>query len=294
VGDDGPHPDHAAPAAAVAERFGSDPARGLSADDAAARLVEHGPNELDGGEGVSAARILLGQLTSPMILLLAAAGVLSGALCDVTEAIVIFVVVVLNAWIGFRQEYRAEKAMASLQAMATPMVSVVRGGTAQEIAARELVPGDLVMLGAGSRVPADGRLVEAHALRVDESALMGESVPIDKHADAVAVDAPLAERTSMAYSGTSVAAGRGTLLVIATGMRAELGRVAGLLQGADPGKTPLQQRLDALVRRLALAAGAIVGLVFVLGLVREEPIDTLLLTAMSLAVAAIPESLPAV
>jgi Ca2+-transporting ATPase len=294
VADDGPHPDHATPAAAVAERFGSDPARGLSADDAAARLVKHGPNELDGGEGVSAARILLGQLTSPMILLLAAAGVLSGALCDVTEAIVIFVVVVLNAWIGFRQEYRAEKAMASLQAMATPMVSVVRGGTAQEIAARELVPGDLVMLGAGSRVPADGRLVEAHALRVDESALTGESVPIDKHADAVAVDAPLAERTSMAYSGTSVAAGRGTLLVIATGMRAELGRVAGLLQGADPGKTPLQQRLDALVRRLALAAGAIVGLVFVLGLVREEPIDTLLLTAMSLAVAAIPESLPAV
>jgi Ca2+-transporting ATPase len=294
VGDDGPHPDHATPAAAVAERFGSDPARGLSADDAAARLVEHGPNELDRGEGVSAARILLGQLRSPMILLLAAAGVLSGALGDVTEAIVIFVVVVLNAWIGFRQEYRAEKAMASLQAMATPMVSVVRGGTSQEIAARELVPGDLVMLGAGSRVPADGRLVEAHALRVDESALTGESVPIDKHADAVAVDAPLAERTSMAYSGTSVAAGRGTMLVIATGMRAELGRVAGLLQGADPGKTPLQQRLDALVRRLALAAGAIVGMVFVLGLVREEPIDTLLLTAVSLAVAAIPESLPAV
>jgi Ca2+-transporting ATPase len=220
--------------------------------------------------------------------------VLSGALGDVTEAIVIFVVVALNAWIGFSQEYRAEKAMASLQAMATPMVSVVRGGTAQEIAARELVPGDLVVLGAGSRVPADGRLVEAHALRVDESALTGESVPMDKHADAVAVDAPLAERTSMAYSGTSVAAGRGIMLVIATGMRAELGRVAGLLQGADPGKTPLQRRLDALVRRLALAAGAIVGLVFVLGLLREEPIDTLLLTAVSLAVAAIPESLPAV
>jgi Ca2+-transporting ATPase len=117
---------------------------------------------------------------------------------------------------------------------------------------------------------------------------------MDKHADAVAVDAPLAERTSMAYSGTSVAAGRGIMLVIATGMRAELGRVAGLLQGADPGKTPLQRRLDALVRRLALAAGAIVGLVFVLGLLREEPIDTLLLTAVSLAVAAIPESLPAV
>ena len=143
-------------------------------------------------------------------------------------------------------------------------------------------------------MPADGRLVEAHALRVEESALTGESIPADKDVGAVALDAPLAERTSMAHSGTSVAAGRGTMLVTATGMRAELGRVAGLLQGADPGKTPLQQRLDALVRRLALAAGAIVGLVFVLGLVREEPIDTLLLTAVSLAVAAIPESLPAV
>ena len=115
-------------------------------------------------------------------------------------------------------------------------------------------------------MPADGRLVEAHALRVEESALTGESVPVDKHVEPVAADAPLAERASMAYSGTSVAAGRGTMLVTATGMRAELGRVAGLLQGADPGKTPLQQRLDALVRRLALAAGVIVVVVFALGL----------------------------
>jgi P-type Ca2+ transporter type 2C len=178
--------------------------------------------------------------------------------------------------------------------MATPVVSVVRDGTAQRVPARELVPGDLVQLEAGSRVPADGRLVEAHALRVEESALTGESVPADKHAGAVAPDAPLAERTSMAHSGTSVAAGRGTMIVTATGMRAELGRVASLLRGADQGKTPLQQRLDVLVHRLALAAGAIVAVVIVLGLARGEEIDTLLLTAVSLAVAAIPESLPAV
>jgi Ca2+-transporting ATPase len=286
--------EHAVPAEAVAERLTSDATQGLSADEAAARLAEHGPNELDTVEAVSPGQILLGQLTSPMILLLAAAGVLSAALGDVTEAIVIAVVVLLNAWIGFRQEYRAEQAMASLQALAAPMVHVVRDGTPQEIAARELVPGDLVQLHAGSRVPADGRLVEAHALRVEESALTGESVPADKHAGAVAQDAPLAERTSMAYSGTSVAAGRGTMLVTATGMRAELGRVAGLLQEADQGKTPLQQRLDVLVRRLALAAGVIVVVVFALGLARDEPIDTLLLTAVSLVVAAIPESLPAV
>ena len=268
--------------------------RGLSAPQVATRLVEHGPNELDQGQGVSPVRILLSQLTTPMILLLIAAGGLSGLLGDVTEAVVIGVVVLLNAWIGFRQEYRAEKAMASLQAMATPIVHVVRDGRPQEAEAGELVPGDLVLLDAGSRVPADGRVVEAHALRVVESALTGESVPIDKHAGPVAHAAPLAERTSMAYSGTSVAAGRGKLLVTATGMRAELGRIAGLLQGADPGKTPLQRRLDLLVRRLALAAGAVVVVVFLLGLLRGEPIDTLLLTAVSLAVAAIPESLPAV
>ena len=243
---------------------------------------------------MSPGRILLGQLTSPMVLLLVAAGVLSGALGDVTEAMVIGVVVVLNAWIGFRQEYRAEKAMASLQAMATPMVHVVRDGRPQPLAARDLVPGDLVMLDAGSRVPADGRLVEAHALRVDESALTGESVAVDKRPGAVATEVPLAERTSMAYSGTSVAAGRGTMLVTATGMRAELGRIAGLLQDAEPGKTPLQQRLDVLVRRLTLGAGVIVVVVFALGLARDEPIDRMVLTAISLAVAAIPESLPAV
>jgi Ca2+-transporting ATPase len=287
-------PTHAVAADAVAQRLGADPARGLDPGEAAARLERHGPNELDSGEGLHPARILWEQFTSPMILLLAAAGVLSAALGDVTEAIVIFVVVVLNAWIGFRQEYRAEKAMAALQAMATPTVNVVRAGTPQQIPARELVPGDLVQLDAGARVPADGRLVEAHAMRVEESALTGESVAVDKHPAPVEPDAPLAERTSMAYSGTSVAAGRGRMVVTATGMKAELGRVAGLLQGADEGKTPLQQRLDTLVRRLALAAGAIVAIVFGFGLLRGEELDTLLLTAVSLAVAAIPESLPAV
>jgi Ca2+-transporting ATPase len=286
--------EHAAPVDVVAVRLGADASAGLSADGATARLAEHGFNELDRGDTPSPAQILVAQLTSPMILLLGGAGVLSAALGDVTEAVVIFVVVLLNAWIGFRQEYRAEKAMAALQAMAAPMVHVVRDGTPREVPARELVPGDLVLLEAGSRVPADGRLVEAHALRMEESPLTGESVPVDKGTEPVSADAPLAERTSMAFSGTSVAAGRGTMLVTATGMRAELGRVAGLLQGADPGKTPLQQRLDALVRRLALAAGAIVVVVFALGLVRDEELDTLLLTAVSLAVAAIPESLPAV
>jgi P-type Ca2+ transporter type 2C len=285
---------HAAEVGELARSLGADPRRGLSDEEARARLGRCGPNELARAEEVSPWRILLGQLTSPMLLLLAAAGVLSAALGDVTEAVVILVVLVLNAWIGFRQEYRAERAMASLQAMATPTAHVVRDGITREVPAREVVSGDLVRLEAGARVPADGRVAESHALRVDESALTGESVPVDKQAEPVAAAAPLAERVSMAHSGTSVTAGRGTLLITATGPESELGRVSGLLEEADARRTPLQLRLDALVRGLALAAGAIVLAVFGLGLLRGEDVDTLLLTAVSLAVAAIPESLPAV
>ena len=293
VHEDAP-PTHAAPLGEVAERLAADPARGLTGADAAARLAAHGPNELARGGGVSAARILLAQVTAPMILLLAGAGVLSAALGDLTEAVVIFVVVALNAWIGFRQEYRAEMAMAALQALATPTVRVVRDGRPAEVPVREVAPGDVVRLEPGARVPADGRIVEAHALRVEEAALTGESVPVDKRPAPVAPEAPLAERTSMVYAGTSVVAGRGTMLVTATGMLAEMGRVARLLEDADEGRTPLQRRLDVLVRRLALAAGAIVLIVFLLEAARGAELDTLLLTAVSLAVAAIPESLPAV
>jgi Ca2+-transporting ATPase len=166
-------PDHASSAEVVAERLGSDLTAGLDEARAAELLDRHGPNELESGAEPRPLAILLEQLTSPMILTLIGAGILSAALGDVTEAIVIFVVVVLNAWIGFRQEYRAETAMASLQAMATPTAHVVRDGSIGELPAREVVPGDLVELDAGAHVPADGRLVEAHALRVDESALTG-------------------------------------------------------------------------------------------------------------------------
>jgi P-type Ca2+ transporter type 2C len=285
---------HAIDAAEVARELDTDPQRGLSVAEATARLERHGPNELEAGEELRPTRILLGQLTSPMILLLAAAGILSAALGDTAEAVVILVVVVLNAWIGFRQEYRAEKAIASLQALAIPPVKALRDGAPCEVPARELVPGDVVLLEAGSHVPADGRLIEAHALRVEEAALTGESVPVEKRTDPIAASASLAERASMAYSGTSVTAGRGRLLVTATGTATELGHVAGLLQRADTGRTPLQLRLDVLVRGLALAAGVIVLVVSGLGLALGESLDQVLLTAVSLAVAAIPESLPAV
>ena len=285
---------HAVDAAEVARELESDQVRGLDGPEARARLARSGPNELRAGEGVRAWRILLGQLTSPILLLLAGAGVLSAALGDVAEALVIFVVVLLNAGIGFRQEHRAAHAIASLRAMATPTVKVLRDGRPLQIPARDVVPGDVALLEAGAHVPADGRVTEARALRVDESALTGESAPVDKQVEPVAASTPLAERASMAYSGTSVTAGRGRLLVDATGMATELGHVAGLLDGADPGHTPLQLRLETLVHRLALAAGAIVLVVFGLGLLRGEDLETLLLTGVSLAVAAVPESLPAV
>ena len=287
-------PEHATPVGVIADQLGSDPERGLSEARAAAVLESQGPNEIERGDEPRPGKILLDQLTSPMILMLIGAGVLSATLGDVTEAVVILVVVALNAWIGFRQEYRAERAIASLQAMATPSASVLRDGRPRDVPVRELVPGDLVRLEAGSVVPADGRIVEAHVLRIEESALTGESVPSDKQSDPVPPEAELAGRSSMAYSGTSVAVGRGTLLVTATGMEAELGRVAEMLRGAGSTKTPLQQRLDVLVRGLGIAALVIVAIVSAIELARGESFDTLLLSAVSLAVAAIPESLPAV
>jgi Ca2+-transporting ATPase len=287
-------PDHASSPEVVAGRLGSHLTAGLDEAPAAKLLDRHGRNELETGAEPRPLAILADQLTSPMILMLIAAGVLSAALGDVTEAIVIGVVVVLNAWIGFRQEYRAERAIASLQAMATPTATVIRSGRRRDVPVGELVPGDLVELEAGSMVPADGRIVEAHALRIEESALTGESVPADKQSRPVAASAELASRSSMGYSGTSVAAGRGRLLITATGMDAEIGRVAALLRDAGGEKTPLQLRLDVLVRRLGIAAGVIVLIVVAIEAIRREPLDELLLSAVSLAVAAIPESLPAV
>lgn len=287
-------PDHAAePDRAVAGQ-GSDAVRGLGTAAAAERLVRCGPNELDDPARRGWAALLRAQVASPMIALLAAAALLSAALGDTTEAAVLAAVVVLNAGIGLRQELRAQTALASLQVLAQPVALVVRDGAAARVPARELVPGDVVRLEAGDLVPADGRLLEAHGLRVQESALTGESGPVDKDTGAVPAATPVAERSSMAYAGTSVTGGRGTLLVTATGMAGELGRIAGLLQRKAPSRTPLQRRLDVLVHRLAVLVGGVGVVVTGLGLLQGDPLDRLVLTAVSLAVAAVPESLPAV
>jgi len=277
------------------ERLGSDAERGLDSAEALARLGRHGPNELDVAPSRSPWLMLAGQFTDFMILVLLAAAVVAGAVGEPQDSIAIVVIVVLNAVIGFAQEYRAERTMAALRRMATPRVHVLRDGRPIEIASPELVPGDIVILEAGNMVPADLRLIESAQLRIQESALTGESHAIEKQVRRLeAEDAALGDRTNMAYKGTIVVHGRGRGVVAATGMATELGRIAELLRSASEGQTPLQRRLAQFGRRLALGALAICAIVFAAGLMRGEAPAIMFLTAVSLAVAAIPEALPAV
>ncbi len=239
--------------------------------------------------------ILWEQLTAIMVVILIIAAVISAVLGDFKDAIAIMAIVILNAILGFTQEYRAEKAMAALRKLAVPVVKVRRGGHIVEISARELVPGDIVLLEAGGFVPADGRLLESINLRVQEAALTGESEPVEKHIEPFSQEnMPLGDRRNMVYMGTTVTYGRGTAIVTSIGMQTELGRIAEMIQSVEREPTPLQRRLEQLGRGLAVAAVAIVGVVFVLGLLRGEDLKLMFLTAIGMAVAAVPEGLPAV
>ena len=286
---------HRLEAAEVATRLATQPDTGLAPDEARRRLALHGANELAQREGRSPWLMLAGQFTDFMIVVLLVAAVVAGAVGEPQDSIAIVVIVVLNAVIGFMQEYRAERTMAALRQLGAPHARVVRTGQVADIAARDLVPGDLVLLEAGNIVPADLRLVEAARLKVQEAALTGESLPVDKQVQPVTGNAAaLGDRTNMAYKGTVVTYGRGRGIVAATGMATELGRIAALIQSATEGQTPLQRRLAQFGKRLALAALGICAIVFVAGLLRGEPLVLMFLTSVSLAVAAIPEALPAV
>ncbi len=285
---------HHRPVAEVLEHLGTSPA-GLSPEEVLRRRAEHGLNVLDEAPPRSVLVLFLAQFADFMILVLLAAAVVSGLIGDLTDTLVIVAIVLLNAIIGFAQEFRAAQAMQALNAMAAPSAMVVRAGAVASVPAADLVPGDAVLLEAGRIVPADLRLVEAASLRIDEAALTGESVPVDKSTQALA-DPELAvgDRHNIAHKGTQVTYGRGLGVVIATGMRTEFGRIARLLETARAVETPLQRRLGVFGRRLALVVIGICVVVFATGLLRGEPALPMLLTALSLAVAAIPEALPAV
>ena len=279
---------------AAAAQLGSDLDQGLTAEAAAARLAQAGPNALKETGRRHPLVMLASQFTDFMILVLIAAAIIAGFIGEPQDTIAIVVIVFLNGILGFVQEYRAERAMAALKQMASPQARVIRDGRSGLIDAVDLVPGDLVELEAGNILPADLRLTELAALKVDESALTGESQPVEKQlASLEETELPLGDRLNLAYKGTVVTYGRARGLVVATGMKTELGKIAALLSG-ESGKTPLQKRLARFGRHLALVVLAICVIIFVAGWLRGEPPLLMLLTAISLAVAAIPEALPAV
>lgn len=269
--------------------------QGISSGEAARRFEEYGPNELKEKKKKTLLMMFLDQFRDFMILVLITAAVISGFIGELSDTIAIIVIVVLNAVIGFIQEYRAEKAMAALKKMAAPSATAIRNGLPETVSTSQLVLGDVVILEAGNIVPADMRLIESAQLKVEEAALTGESIAVEKHANVLEDEhLPLGDRKNMAYKGTLVAYGRGTGIITATGMDTELGRIATMLQEEEEVKTPLQKRLASFGQKLAIAVLAICAIVFGIGVMRGEQPMLMLLTAISLAVAAIPEALPAV
>jgi len=268
---------------------------GLSAAQVQQRLAEHGPNRLPEGRGRKLPAILLHQFADFMILVLLAAALISGFVGEPQDTIVILVIVLLNAVIGAVQEFRAERAVAALREMAAPEARVMRGGERVTIGAAGLVPGDVVLLEAGNAVPADLRLLESDELQADESALTGESHPVAKRPDPLdEAQPPLGDRANLAFRGSTITRGRAVGVVVATGRDTEIGHIAEMLSGEVGARTPLQVRLARFGRHLALAVLGICAIVFVAGLLQGQAVMLMFLTAVSLAVAAIPEALPAV
>lgn len=268
---------------------------GLTSTEAARRLLEHGPNELQAAHRVSPWALLLEQFKNILILILLVAAGLSAFLGHGVEAIAIAIIVLFAVGLGFVQEYRAERAIEALRQMAAPTAAVLRDGEEVELPARDLVPGDITLLRAGDKVPADGRLTEAVNLQIEEAALTGESVAVEKHTAPLANgELAVGDRKNMAYAGTTVTYGRGRAVVVATGMNTEFGQIAQLLQTVETGKTPLQQNLDKVGHALARAALVVVLLIVALGLFRGQPLLEMFIFGIALAVAVVPEALPAV
>ncbi len=285
---------HAMTIPAVLEAVGSSP-DGLGSREVAARQRRGEPNELREAPPESPSRLLVRQFSDFMVLVLLGATGVALLLGERGDALTIVVIVVINACLGFAQEYRAERSLLSLRRLAAPTARVLRDGRARVVPSRDVVVGDVLLLEAGDRVSADARLLHSVQLEVEESALTGESMPTARDARApVSADAPLPERVNMLFSATTVTRGRGVAVVVATGMGTEVGAIAGLIQAAHPDPTPLQRRLQSLGRTLVIACLVICAVVVAAGVLRGEPPYRMFLVGVSLAVAAIPEGLPAI
>lgn len=295
---------HTLGAPQVLERVGVNPEQGLDEAAVQTRLEQYGTNELVEKGLKSPLIILWEQITNPLVLLLILAAAISLVLGKADSVIAIMAIVILNAILGLVQEYRAEQAMAALKKMAAPLVRVRRSGKVLDIESRSLVPGDMVLLEAGSVVPADSRIVESANLQVQEASLTGESQPVEKSIDALKeANMPLGDRRNMLYMGTAVTYGRGSAVVVETGMKTQLGRIAELIQSVDGEDTPLQRRMNELGKVLLVLALVVMGIAIVVGLIAGQPLlpdaarpndEAVLLNAVAIAVAVVPEGLPAV
>jgi Ca2+-transporting ATPase len=267
---------------------------GLTEEAVLGKRQKYGGNELAEKPGKSILAMFLDQFKDFLIVLLFIAAAISGFLGEWLDSVVILVIVAINAFLGVFQEFKAEKSLAALKKLSAPLAKVVREGNVMQILAEQLVPGDIFILEAGDFVPADGRLFEAANLKVEESALTGESVPVEKTIAVYHEELPLADRKNMVFMGTVVTYGRGKGIVVATGMRTEIGKIATLIQTVEPETTPLQEKLEEFGKQLGILALAVCAIIFLLGWLRGEKVIAMFLTSVSLAVAAIPEGLPAI
>lgn len=284
---------HALDHEAILAHHAVDPHHGLSDTEAAARLDRHGPNALPAAPGKSALRRFIDQLRAPLVLVLIAAGTITALLGEWVDSGVILGVVLVNAIVGFLQEGKAAEALAALAKSIASEATVVRGGRRQRIAAAHLVPGDIVHLSAGDKVPADLRILHGKELRTVEAALTGESLPVEKHSRQLPRETPLADRRNMAFAGTIVVGGQGVGLVVATGASTETGRIAGMIAAAPELATPLTRKMAAFAKMLLWVILALAALTFMIGLWRQQPALEMFMAAVALAVGAIPEGLPA-
>jgi len=273
----------------------ADPVSGLTPEEAVSRLERYGRNELSEGKRIPPIILFLNQFKDFMVLVLAGATLISGLLGEWLDAVTIVAIIVLNGILGFIQEFRAERSLRALKALSAPTARVIRGGERTVVAASELVPGDIVLLESGDRIPADIRLLKAESLYAEESALTGESEPVGKHANPIPEEElPLGDRKNIGYLGTMITRGTGRGVVVRTGMDTEMGRIADLIQQTETMETPLQHRLEQLGRMLIAVAVALTVVVVLAGIMHGQPAYGMFLAGVSLAVAAIPEGLPAI